>query len=109
MNGVRTSKKSWLTSLLGLHPLQISIKEAEETVVQACVSSESQLVGKTWKEARVHEEKGIWVLVTKRKNKCLRPRGESRIESGDILIASGYADGADSLKQLASPTQTCSA
>jgi uncharacterized protein with PhoU and TrkA domain len=91
------------------HPiLKLTIKEAEETVAQACVSSESQLVGKTLKEARVHEETGMWVLVIKRNDKCLRPRGESRIESADVLVASGYAEGADALKQLASPAHTCS-
>ena len=91
------------------HPiLKLTIKEAEETVAQACVSTDSQLVGKSLKEARVHEETGMWVLVIKRNDKCLRPRGESRIESGDVLVASGYAEGADALKQLASPDQTCS-
>ena len=91
------------------HPiLKLTIKEAEETVAQACVTTDSQLVGKSLKEARVHEETGMWVLVIKRNDKCLRPRGESRIESGDVLVASGYAEGADALKQLASPDQTCS-
>ncbi len=90
------------------HPiLKLTIKEAEETVAQACVTTDSQLVGKTLKEARVHEETGMWVLVIKRNEKCLRPRGESKIESGDVLVASGYAEGADALKRLASPTQTC--
>ena len=28
-------------------------------------------------------------------------------QSGDVLIASGYAEGADALKLLASPAQTC--
>ena len=90
------------------HPiLTLTIKEAEETVAQACVTVESPLVGKSLKEARVHEETGMWVLVIKRKDSCVRPRGDSKIESGDVLIASGYAEGADALKKLASPTQTC--
>ncbi len=90
------------------HPiLTLTIKEAEETVAQACVTLESPLVGKSLKEARVHEETGMWVLVIKRKDSCVRPRGDSKIESGDVLIASGYAEGADALKKLASPTQTC--
>jgi len=59
------------------------------------------------KEARVHEETGMLVLVIKRTDKCLRPRADSKIEAGDILIASGYAEGAEDLKKLASPTQTC--
>ena len=92
------------------HPiLQLTIKEAEETVTQACVTADSPLVGKTLKEARVHEETGMWVLVIKRNDKCLRPRGDSKITAGDVLVASGYAEGADDLKRLASPTQTCNA
>ena len=90
------------------HPiLKLTIKEAEETVAQACVTADSLLVGKSLKEARVHEETGMWVLVIKRNDKCLRPRGESKILAGDVLVASGYAEGADDLKRLASPTQTC--
>jgi len=90
------------------HPvLKLAIKEAEETVAQACVTSESALVNKTLKEARVHEETGMWVLVIKRGGKPLRPKGDSRIESGDILIASGYAKGVDALRRLASPKEMC--
>jgi uncharacterized protein with PhoU and TrkA domain len=90
------------------HPiLKLTIKEAEETVTQACVTVDSPLVGKTLKEARVHEETGMWVLVIKRNDKCLRPRGDSKIGAGDVLVASGYAEGSDDLKRLASPNQTC--
>jgi uncharacterized protein with PhoU and TrkA domain len=46
--------------------------------------------------------------VIKRGEKCLRPRADSKIEVGDVLVASGYAEGADDLKKLASPAQTCS-
>jgi uncharacterized protein with PhoU and TrkA domain len=91
------------------HPiLKLTIKEAEETVAQACVTGDSPLMNKTLKEARVHEETGMWVLVIKRGEKCLRPRADSKVEAGDVLIASGYAEGADALKKLASPTQSCS-
>jgi len=90
------------------HPvLKLTIKEAEETVTQACVTEESPLVNKTLKEARVHEESGMWVLVIKRGGKCLRPRPDSRIQAGDILIASGYAEGVENLRKLASPDETC--
>jgi uncharacterized protein with PhoU and TrkA domain len=77
-------------------------------VAQACVSSDSSLVGKTLKEARVHDETGMWVLVIKRDNACVRPRPDSKIAAGDVLIASGYAEGADALKKLAAPSQACS-
>jgi uncharacterized protein with PhoU and TrkA domain len=89
------------------HPiLTLTIKEAEETVAQVSVTADSPLVGKSLKEARVHEETGMWVLVIKRNDLWVRPRGDSKIAPGDVLIASGYAEGADALKSLASPTQT---
>jgi uncharacterized protein with PhoU and TrkA domain len=88
------------------HPvLKLTIKEAEETVTQACVSSDSLLVNKTLKEARVHEQTGMWVLAIRRGEKTLRPKGDTTIQIGDLLIASGYAEGVDDLKKLASPAQ----
>jgi len=90
------------------HPvLKLAIKAAEETVAQACVSAGSPLVNKSLKEARVHEETGMWVLVIKRGGKDLRPKGDSRILEGDVLLASGYAKGVDDLRKLASPEEVC--
>jgi uncharacterized protein with PhoU and TrkA domain len=86
------------------HPvLKIAIREAEETVTQAIVASNSILVNKTLKEARVPEDTGMWILAIKRNNRSLRPKPNTRILEGDILIASGYAEGAEDLKKLASP------
>jgi uncharacterized protein with PhoU and TrkA domain len=88
------------------HPvLKLAIKEAEETVAQACVTEGSPLINKTLKEVRVPEETGMWILAIKRGEKSLRPKPETRIQLGDILIASGYAEGVEDLQKLASPTQ----
>ncbi len=90
------------------HPvLKLTIREAEETVTQACVTVSSPLIGQTLKEARVHEETGMWILAIKRGEKTLRPRSDSKIHVGDVLIASGYADGVQDLKSLASPQEPC--
>ena len=90
------------------HPvLTLAIKEAEETVAQACVSADSPLVNKTLKEARVGEDTGMWVLVIKRGGKPLRPKGDTRIQVGDILVASGYSEGVDDFRKLASPEEAC--
>ncbi len=90
------------------HPvLKLTIAEAEETVTQACVTEDSNLVGKTLKDARVHEQTGMWVLTIKRGETCLKPRADVRIQVGDVLIASGYADGVEDLKMLASPQMAC--
>src|SRR3989304_59509 len=76
------------------HPvLKLTRKEAEETVTQACVTDDSPLINKTLKEARVHEQTGMWVLAIRRGEKTLRPKADSKIQAGDILIASGYAEG----------------
>jgi len=90
------------------HPvLKLAIREAEETVTQACVTDSSPLINKTLKEARVHEETGMWILAIRRGEKTLRPKADSKIQAGDILIASGYAEGVNDLKKLASPEQSC--
>jgi uncharacterized protein with PhoU and TrkA domain len=90
------------------HPvLKLAIKEAEETVTQACVTEGSQLIDKTLKEVRVPEETGMWILAIKRGEKSLRPKPDTKIQLGDILIASGYAEGVEDLQKLASPVHQC--
>ena len=90
------------------HPvLKLAIREAEETVTQACVTEGSPLIDKTLKEARVPEETGMWILAIKRGEKSLRPKPDTIIQLGDGLIASGYAEGVDDLKKLASPAHQC--
>jgi uncharacterized protein with PhoU and TrkA domain len=86
------------------HPvLKLAIREAEETVTQARVTEDSQLINKTLKEARVPEETGMWILAIKRGEKSLRPKPDTKIQLGDVLIASGYAEGVEDLQKLASP------
>lgn len=86
------------------HPvLKLAIEEAEETVTFANVAANSPLAGKTLRESRIPEETGMWILAIKRNDKCIRPRPDSKIEAGDVLIASGYAEGKEDLKKLASP------
>jgi len=86
------------------HPvLKLTIEEAEETVTYANVAESSPLVNKTLRDARIPEETGMWVLAIRRGDKCIRPKPESKIQAGDVLIASGYAEGEEDLKKLASP------
>jgi len=86
------------------HPvLKLTIREAEETVAYAPIANDSPLVGKTLKEVRIPEETGMWILAIRRRDKCIRPKPDSKIEAGDILIASGYSGGLESLRKLASP------
>jgi len=84
------------------HVLKLAIEEAEETVTHVHVSKKSALVGKSLQEAQVHEETGMWVLAVKRGDKWIRPKLDTVIEAGDLLIASGYTEGEEDLKRLAS-------
>jgi len=86
------------------HPiLKLAIKEAEETVTHVQVTEKSPLVNKTLREAKIPEETGMWILAIKKGDRCIRPKPESKIQAGDILIASGYAEGEEDLKKIASP------
>ena len=91
--------------LRGLEPhpiLRLVIEEAEETVTRVTVSETSPLVGKKIREAQIQEETGMWVLVIRRNKWWLRPRPDTVIKAGDILIASGYAEGEADFEALAS-------
>jgi len=90
--------------LRGLEPhpvLKLAIEEAEETITYVQVAENSVLANKTLKDARIPEETGMWILAIKRGDKCIRPKPDSKIQAGDILIASGYAEGEDDLQKLA--------
>jgi uncharacterized protein with PhoU and TrkA domain len=83
--------------------LKLAIEEAEETVTYVQVTESSQLVNNTLRETHIPEETGMWVLAIRRKGKYVRPKPHTKIEAGDVLIASGYAEGEEDLKKLASP------
>ena len=92
--------------LRGIEPhqvLKLAIEEAEETVTYVQVAENSSLVNKTLRNAQIPEETGMWVLAIRRGGRFIRPRPHTKIEEGDVLIASGYAEGEEDLKKLASP------
>lgn len=91
--------------LRGLKPhpvLRLVIEEAEETVTRVRVSERSSLVGKTLRDAQIPEETGMWILVIRRDERWVRPKPNVVIKAGDVLVASGYAEGEEDLTKLAS-------
>ena len=89
------------------HPvLRMVIEGAEEPVERATLSENSPLVGKTLREARIPEETGMWVLAIRRGDRWIRPRPDTVLEAGDVLIASGYADGVEDFRRLVEGSQT---
>lgn len=86
------------------HPvLKMAIEEAEETVTRVQVTEDSPLANKTLKQAQIPEETGMWVLAMRRENRLIRPKPSTKIKAGDVLIASGYAEGEEDLRKLAAP------
>jgi len=91
--------------LRGLEPhsvLRLVIEEAKETVIRVRVSRRSSLAERTLREAQIPEQTGMWILAIRRDEKWLRPKPEMVIKAKDVLIASGYAEGEEDLKKLAS-------
>lgn len=85
------------------HPvLSMVIQGAEETVETAELGEGSLLTGKTLKEAKIPEETGMWVLVVKRGDRWIRPRPDLVLHVGDVVIASGYAEGEEDFQGLVS-------
>ena len=95
--------------LRGLEPhpiLKLAIEEAEETVARIQVVQGSSLIGKTLRQAQIHEETGMWILAIRRGLLWIRPKPTTVIEQDDVLITSGYAEGEEDLKTLASSAAT---
>jgi len=91
--------------LRGIKPhrvLKLAIEEAEETVTYVQVTENSPLVNKTLREVHIPEETGMWVLAIRRRGRYIKPKPLTKIDPGDVLIASGYAEGEEDLKTLAS-------
>ena len=85
------------------HPiLGMVIQDAEETVENVIVSENSPVAGKTLREAQIADETGMWVLYIRRNNRWMRPRPSTRLEPGDLVVASGYSEGEEDFKQLLS-------
>ena len=83
------------------HPvLMMMIQAADETVDRISVPSGSPLIGRSLKEAQLPEETGWWVLAIKRGDKWVRPKAATVVKEGDLVIASGYADGEEDFKQV---------
>lgn len=90
------------------HELLAPIFEAsDETFIKLTVEEKSRLAGKTFGEIRLQDETGMRVIVIKRGEGWIHaPSGNSRIEAGDIIFARGPVDGEESLRALASASQT---
>jgi uncharacterized protein with PhoU and TrkA domain len=89
--------------LRGIEPhtiLQMVIQDAEETVERVIVTSDSNIVDKTLRDAKISEKTGWWILVIRRGTSWMRPGPNTKIKAGDVIIASGYSEGEEDFKLL---------
>ena len=86
------------------HPIiRESIKESDITITLAKVSENSVLANKTLGELNLASETGMWVIAIKRyKRWIFGPTEETKILSGDILIAKGPLNSIKHFKKLCS-------
>jgi uncharacterized protein with PhoU and TrkA domain len=83
------------------HPiLSMVIQDAEETVEHVIVGENSTVAGRTLQEARLADETGMWVLYIRRHDHWVRAKPSTRLEPGDLVVASGYSEGEEDFKQL---------
>jgi uncharacterized protein with PhoU and TrkA domain len=84
------------------HPIiSAALSEADEIVGEAVVNPGSRAEGHTLRELRVHTATGMEVLAIQRRERWrYRPRGTTRLEAGDRLLALGPDEGAPRLRQL---------
>ncbi len=86
------------------HPIiKESIKESDVTITLVKVADESVLANKTLGEVNLASETGMWVIAIKRDKKWIfGPTENTRIRSGDILIAKGPLESVKHFRNLCS-------
>jgi uncharacterized protein with PhoU and TrkA domain len=64
------------------------------------ISKDSPVVNMTLRRAKIAEETGMWVLIIRRENRWMRPKPDMILKAGDVVIASGYAEGEEDFIRL---------
>ncbi len=80
-----------------------AMRETDEVLTLITVSENSPLNGKTLGEAKVESNTGMHVVAIKRKNEWItKPTANTKVYSGDLLIAKGTREGEQELLKLCS-------
>ncbi len=84
------------------HPIiSAALSQADEIVGEAVVNAGSDAEGRTLRELKVHTATGMEVLAIQRRERWrYRPRGTTKLEVGDRLLAIGPDEGAPRLRDL---------
>ncbi len=77
-------------------PDRTGLPEAEETVMKAEISDDSEYSGKTLKEINLETETGVRIIAIRRDEEwILDPNRENRLLRGDIIFGRGPKEGVD--------------
>jgi uncharacterized protein with PhoU and TrkA domain len=85
------------------HPIMSMVMdEAEETITKVRVARGSVLAGRSLEELSLPDKIGQRIIAIRKKARWIYcPRRDTVIESGDVIIARGYASGREKLRGLA--------
>lgn len=89
------------------HPIIAqALAEADEIVCDAFVGQESEVVGRTLGNLRIHTETGMEILAIERAERWVyRPRSTRTLRAGDRLLAIGPEEGAPKLRAMCGDTR----
>ncbi len=74
--------------------LKMALREAEETIIRATVSEDSELNGRTLEDIELDTETGMWIIAIRRNDEWIYdPNHDTRIRSDDVLFARGHDEG----------------
>lgn len=85
-----------------LHPIiTLAVRESEEVITRLRVEECSPIVGKTFSELKLETETGLHVMAIKREERWVyAPKGHTKVQAGDILIARGSRIGEGALLEM---------
>lgn len=82
--------------------LKLALREAEETIARATVSSDSSLAGRTLEDIELDTETGMWLIAIRRKDEWVySPNHATRIREDDVIFARGHDEGVPIFMELA--------
>ncbi len=87
------------------HPiLHYAIKESDEIITRIVIAPNSELDGKSYAEAKIEVKTGMDIIALKKASTDkwqFHPKGDTKLEANDIIIAKGFSEDEVILKRMA--------
>jgi uncharacterized protein with PhoU and TrkA domain len=84
------------------HPLyRIALEETEEEITWVTVRKGAPISGKTLRQLKLPTETGSFIMAVRKGNKYVfNPKGNTTINTGDVIISRGTESGEEELLRL---------